>query len=286
MDAVRKRLKHKVAKNTVRLWLDAHEPLLHRILGSEERGIFYGKLIEVSGEESNGKTFLALILAKYAQDDGAYVIWVDFENSYDPTWFRKQGLRLKQQFTIIQPYLKANKKIASCEELIIEAIAVLKLITKHYKKVIVVIDSLAAMVTEKEAGSDDDNMNVNLDIARYMSKTLKKWVNYGLVHNAIFVMINQLRLSPIAFGNPEHTTGGKAPGFYSHSRVRLRLGKKAGRIVQGSRIIGIRGTLANFKNKVGGGSVPHQKIAFKFYYDKPPRFLEIKEAKDEETDED
>src|ERR1035437_10921350 len=74
-----------------REWFDTGSRMLNAVLGSQEKGIAYGKMIEVFGPESNGKTLLALLLAGLAQADDAKVAWVDFENSLDKPWAASQG---------------------------------------------------------------------------------------------------------------------------------------------------------------------------------------------------
>jgi len=138
------------------------------------------------------------------------------------------------------------------------------------------------MVTDSEAeAGDDDNMNTNLDMSRFLSRTMKRWVRYGLAFNTMFVLLNQLRLKPTQFGDPEYTTGGKAIPFYASVRAKLRI-VKGGRLIQGNKTVGTKGVLSNIKNKIGHGSVPHESTGFKFYYDKPFKFMEVKEVKGEE----
>ena len=292
LDAIRHTMKHYPSELPVQYWLNTGQEELHRVLGSTELGIPYGKLIELCGNESNGKTALALEIGRYAQADDAYVIWVDFENSFDSSWARKRGMRLLRQFTLIQAYLKkakGNKEedIATCEELCAEMRAVIKAVAKHYKKILVVVDSIAAMETakESEAGDEHANMNTGLDLPRYLSRTMKKWTKLGLVHNVMFLVINQLRVKPMSFGDPEYTVGGKAIPFYCSIRAKLRL-VKGGRMIQGAKTIGLKGSLTNFKNKVGHGSTPYEKIGFKIFYEKgkPAQFLELKEVKGEDNE--
>lgn len=297
---IRKSLGHNAAEEKPRLWLDTGQVDLHRVLGSEIKGIPYGKIIEISGNESNGKTALALEICKYAQEDEAYIIWADFENSYDPIWFRRRGLRLKRQFTLIQEYLmqkapekkededappkKEKKKklpdIASCSELVAEINATVKAAAKHYKKIVVVVDSIAAMETQKEAEAKEGGLDVYSELSRFLSKTLKRFSKLSRVYSVLYLCLNQLRTKPMAFGDPEYTVGGKAMPFYAAVRARVRL-VKGGRIVQGSKTIGTKGYIYNFKNKCGGGSIPHEQAGFKIYFDKPAKFMSFKEIKKE-----
>lgn len=289
IDRIRKKLGHFTGEKPVQLWLDTKQPLLHRVLGSPKKGIPYGKMIEISGNESHGKSFLLLELAKYAQADGAYVIWVDFESSFDGRWARRRGLNT-DNMTVIQPYLKKMKsnkeaEMAGCETLCKETIEVIKVLSKKYDRFFVGVDSIAAMVTEREldAGETDANMATNTDLSRFLSRTLKQWIGHALVHNAMFVFINQLRTRPgVMFGNPEYTPGGKAIPYYVSIRVKIRRGQNRGKMIHGGEQIGVKGTIENYKNKVGAGSLENEKIGFKFNFSKPAEFVTVKDTKGDE----
>src|SRR5712671_3902960 len=90
LSLIRKRLGYLTFEPTVTHWLDTGSPRLNSVLGSPTKGLAYGKMIELSGLESNGKTLLMLLLASLAQDDGAIVGWMDLENSFDPNWAKAQ----------------------------------------------------------------------------------------------------------------------------------------------------------------------------------------------------
>src|ERR1035437_1161940 len=89
--AIQKVLGYLTLELQPREWFDTGSRMLNAVLGSQEKGIAYGKMIEVFGPESNGKTLLALLLAGLAQADDAKVAWVDFENSLDKPWAASQG---------------------------------------------------------------------------------------------------------------------------------------------------------------------------------------------------
>ncbi len=304
IDVIRNGLGHYAAIKPVQLWLDANEPLLHRVLGSEERGLAYGKMGEIAGWESMGKTWLLLYLAVCAQHDDALVILVMLENRLDKRWARLIGLRTKD-IVLIEPYLKEKPKpakwdkmtpkakriwlarnetedFASIEELSKEMITVVKKARKHWDKIFVGVDSIAAMVTlkEAEAGETNANMNTNNDLSRFLSRTLKQWALRAETQNAMFVFTNQLRVKPgVRFGNPEYTTGGNAVRLYTSWRVKIYRAK-GGRMKNGSKTVGIKGFIHNFKNKVGGGSIEDAKIAYKFFFDRPLKFLEADDLED------
>ncbi len=283
LDLIRKKLGHYVGEKPIELWLDTGHPELHQVLGSPKRGVPYGKFLEISGNESQGKTYLLLELAKSAQRDGALVIWLDFENSFDPRWARRRGLNT-DNIVVIQPYLKKLKsgenEMAGCETMCKEAIAVIKAAAKQYDRFFVGVDSVAAMVTEREidAGETEQNMATNTELSRFLSKTLKRWVGVALANNVMFAFINQIRTKPgVMFGNPEYTTGGKSMPFYCSIRVKMLRGENKGRMLTAGVQYGIKGFITNFKNKVGHGGMEHTKIGFKFFFDKrAPEFFSVK----------
>ena len=298
LDLIRKRMGHHVSITPIQKWLDMGQEKLHRVLGSERRGVPYGKMIEVSGNESQGKTALAMEIAAYGQVDGALIIWVGLEELMDKRWARLRGMNY-DQIMRISPFLKETKsepELSSVEDLCAEVTASIKAGRKiGFQKFIVVIDSIAAMVTAKEAEVGElvtktkkgkvttdiaeFNMNVNTELSRFLSRTLKKWAGYGMAYNVMFILINQIRTKPgVNFGNPEYTTGGRAPGYYSSIRVKLYR-TKGGRITNSGKIIGIKGIISNFKNKVGGGSIEGDKIGFKLFFDRPAKFFEANEIK-------
>lgn len=305
INVIRKGLGHYAAIKPVQLWLDTGYPLLHRVLGSEERGLAYGKLYEIRGWESQGKTVLLLLLAKWAQDDGALPVLMMLENRLDKKWARRIGLDTKN-IVLIEPYIKekpkpknweklppakkhqwmkknAGENFVSIEELSKEMITVVKKSRKEWDKIFVGVDSLASMVThmEGEAGETDANMATNSDLSRFLSRVLKQWALRAEVQNTMFVFTNQPRVRPgVRFGDPEYSVGGNAIRMYCSSRAKIYR-SKGGKIKNADgRSIGIKGIIHNFKNKVGGGSIEDERIAYKFYFDKPPKFLEEWELKD------
>ncbi len=327
LTAIRKGLAHVAMKWTPSLWLDLRKflgdvtgRLVNTVLGHTEKGMPYGRVVEVSGWESNGKTAVVLTLAACAQHDGAHVIWGDIENSFEADWAIMRGMAKcpkclndpdardacgkcggqgidVDRITLIQPYVgtftyvnKQGKTVQEKEprqstgqELMEEIEACMKL-PRKVKKTFVVIDSAAAILTEGEedAGISGAKMNTNMALAMFLGRLLRRWVGLAQSHNALIVFINQLREGPTKFGDPTKTVGGNALRFYSH--VRVRVARVAGsKIVDQGRTLGIKGTIVAKKNKTGGNE--GSSCGFRLWYYKPLlEFVDVKEVKTQESE--
>lgn len=325
--AIRSALKHVAMKWRPSLWLDLRKllgdatgRLVNTVLGHTEKGLPYGRIIEVSGWESQGKTAIMLTIAACAQNDGAHIIWGDIENSFEADWAIMRGLAKcpkcfndsakrddckacggqgidVDRITLIQPYVgnfssynKLGKLVAEKEprqstgqELMEEVEACMKLKRKE-QKTFVVIDSIAAILTEGEedAGISGAKMNTNMQLAMFMGRLLRRWVGVAQSHSALIILINQLREGPVKFGDPTKTVGGNAPRFYSHVRIRVK--RVAGsKLVESGRTVGIKGILQAKKNKTGGNE--GAEVGFKLWYYKPlVEFVAAKEVKSEDKE--
>jgi recombination protein RecA len=309
--AIRRKLSHCAMKWTPSLWLDFKKYLgdvmgtmLNTVLGHTDKGMPYGRIVEISGWESNCKTAVALTLAACAQHDGAHVIWGDIENSFEPDWAIMRGMAkcpkclndpVKRdscktcdgqgidvdRITLIQPYVgtftyvnKQGKSVQEKEprqstgqELMEEVEACMKL-PRKVKKTFVVIDSAAAILTEDEgdAGISGAKMNTNMSLAMFLGRLLRRWVGLAQSHNALIVFINQLREGPVKFGDPVKTVGGNALRFYSH--VRVRVSRVSGsKIVDKGKTLGIKGVIKAKKNKCGGNE--GAECGFRLWFYKP-----------------
>lgn len=272
---IRKKLGHQTEEHPVRFWLNTGSPLLNRVFGSGTKGIAYGKMIELSGMESDGKTTLALRLAAKAQRDGAKVLWVDWENSWDSEWARKQKLDPENVY-LFQPqigYFGGDKeqRMETAEEVWDE---VEKLMQRQQKKnpdgrFFVVNDSIAAMPPESMLEKDisDQNMRTRVSLAALMSELLRRWVAKAGAYNAAILFINQLRVAPgVVYGDPWYTPGGNAPRFFCAVRIRMRR-TKGGKVLKAGNLVGVQGTLTNKKNKAGEGSEEGAKTGFRLKFD-------------------
>jgi RecA/RadA recombinase len=184
------------------------------------------------------------------------------------------------EFEDIDPKTKRPKRVVrltNAQEICAEVEEAIKLKVPQDRKV-VVLDSIAAMLTagEYDAGLNG-GMRSNLDLPTFMGKLLRRWTGLAQVHNAVIILVNQLRTGPKSFGNPEYTPGGNAPKFYSHSRVQVRR-------VTGSRIkdkgetVGIKGKLICIKNKTGG--TEGAEIGFRLLFKGGLEFVPVKELSD------
>src|ERR1035437_967462 len=255
-----------------REWLDTGSRMLNAVLGSEQKGIAYGKMIELFGPESNGKTLFGLLLAGLAQADDAQVAWVDIENSLDRPWAESQGIDWSRLFhfypKLIQKSKKEKPRLQTAEELCDEV--ELWMERRHAEglnKLFIIIDSVTAMLVEDEAvaGNTEANMRSKMGLSSFLSRLCRRWVALAQVYSATILFINQIRLSPIAWGNPEVTPGGKALKFYCSIRARVRR-IKGGRLLQKGHMIGLKGIIKNLKNKAGEGSLEGYECGFKAYF--------------------
>lgn len=286
---IRKKLKHFTLDRQTTAWLDTGNKRLNAVLGSAEFGIPFGKMIELFGPESHGKTMLALLLAALAQGSGAKVAWVDLENSFDRAWVEAQGLKY-DEVALFQPQVgrfgsEKEVRLQTSEELLEEVEQWIAL--RHDEdpaiQLLVVVDSIAAILTEDEAagGLTNQNMRTNSSLAMFLSKLLRRWVGMAASYNTMMIFINQIRTTPGAWGNPEYSTGGKALKFYCSIRATVRR-VKGGRMMQGRTVGGLRGIVRNIKNKSGGGSVEGAEVGFETKFGKRAwRFPSVQDVKKE-----
>jgi recombination protein RecA len=283
MQAIQKKMGYLTYELQPREWLDTGSKRLNATLGSEERGLAYGKMYEIYGPESNGKTLLALLLAGLAQADGAEVAWVDFENSLDQPWAEGQGVEWERLFhfypKLIQMSKKEKPRLQTAEELCDEVeLWMERRNAKGHRKLFIAVDSVTAMLVEEEgaAGNTEQNMRTKVALASFLSRLCRRWVALSLAYGAMMIFINQIRLSPGAWGNPETTPGGKALKFYCSIRATVRR-VKGGRLLQKGRMIGLKGIISNKKNKAGEGSLEGNECGFKAMFLKNDwRFLDAK----------
>lgn len=301
LTAIRKRLSHLAMKWTPSCWLDTSIPELNAVMGHTDKGLSYGRMIEVSGWESSAKTSLMLSVAAIAQRNGAHIIWGDVENSFEADWAIKRGLakcpKCKNvdpekctacegcgldvnRITLIQPYVgtfenEKQPRLSTAQELCSEIEESISLKRKE-GKCFVVLDSIAALLTEGEgkAGIEGSNMRSNMELPMFMGRLLRRWVGLAQIHNALIVLVNQLRESPSKYGGP-YTPGGNAPRFYSHVRIRVKR-VQGSKIVQSGKTVGIKGIITATKNKAGGRE--GAQVGFKLWYEGPIEFLAAKDV--------
>jgi recombination protein RecA len=197
-------------------------------------GVPRGRIIEVYGPESSGKTTLALHVIANAQKAGGNAAFVDAEHALDPQYARKLGVNLDSLLVSQPDYGEQALEIA---ELLVASNAI----------DVVVIDSVAALVPKAELEGEMGDSHVGLH-ARLMSQALRKLTAVTNRSRTCLVFINQIREKiGVMFGNPETTTGGRALKFYSSLRLEIR---RIGQIKDGDRVMGNRTRVKVVKNKV------------------------------------
>ncbi len=197
-------------------------------------GVPKGRVIEIYGPESSGKTTLAIHVAAEAQKNGGIAAVVDAEHAFDPEYARKLGINL-EELLISQPDTGE------------QALEIVETLVRSNAVDVVVIDSVAALVprAEIEGEMGDSMMGVQ---ARLMSQALRKLTGAISKSKTCVIFINQIRMKiGVMFGNPETTTGGNALKFYSSVRMDIR---RKEQIKEGDTVIGSRCTVKVVKNKV------------------------------------
>ena len=193
-----------------------------------------GRIIEVFGPESSGKTTLALHAVASAQQAGGIAAFIDAEHALDPSWAKKIGISL-ESLLVSQP--------TSGEE----AMQIAELLIKSNAVDIIVIDSVAALVPQKELDGEIGDTFVGLQ-ARLMSQAMRKLTGAIAKSKTTVIFINQIREKiGVMFGSPETTPGGRALKFYSSCRVDVR---RIGTRKDGEDVVGQRVRVKIVKNKV------------------------------------
>lgn len=197
-------------------------------------GIPRGRIIEIYGPESSGKTTVALHIVAEIQKNGGYAGYIDAEHALDPIYASKLGVNIDEMY-VSQP--DDGEQALEIAESMVRSGAI----------EIVVIDSVAALVPRAEIEGEMGDSHMGLQ-ARLMSQALRKLTGIVNKTNCIVVFINQLREKiGISFGNPETTTGGRALKFYASVRIEIR---KAETLKVGTDMVGNRTKVKIAKNKV------------------------------------
>ena len=198
------------------------------------RGVPRGRIIEVFGPESSGKTTIALHICAQAQRAGGIASIIDAEHAFDPSWGKKIGVEL-DTLLVSQP--------SSGEE----AMQITEMLIKSNAVDVIVIDSVAALVPKQELEGDIGQSHVGLQ-ARLMSQSMRKLTGAISRSKTCVIFINQIREKVgVMFGSPETTPGGRALKFYASCRIDVR---RIGALKEGEEVVGQRVRCKIVKNKV------------------------------------
>ncbi len=198
------------------------------------RGVPTGRIIEVFGPESSGKTTLALHVVAESQKKGGIAAFIDAEHALDPSWAKKLGVEL-ETLLVSQP--------TSGEE----AMQIAEMLIKSNAVDVIVIDSVAALVPKQELEGEIGDSHVGLQ-ARLMSQSMRKLTGAINKSKTSVIFINQIREKiGVMFGSPETTPGGRALKFYSSCRIDVR---RIGQLKDGEEVVGQRVRAKVVKNKV------------------------------------
>lgn len=193
-----------------------------------------GRIIELFGPESSGKTTLALHAVASAQKSGGIAAFIDAEHALDPAWARKLGVNLEELLVSQPTYGEEGLQIA-------------EMLIKSNSVDVIVVDSVAALVPKAELDGEIGDKHVGLQ-ARMMSQAMRKLTGAIAKSKTTVIFINQIREKiGVMFGSPETTPGGRALKFYSSVRVDVR---RIATLKDGDEAIGIRMKAKVVKNKV------------------------------------
>ena len=248
-------LAYDVSPTHVNRWISTGSRMLDYICSNRKNGgLPEGRIVEIFGPPSIGKSHIATQIARSTQEMGGVVVYIDTENATSVDNLRLLGVNVSTRFVYVDTHC-TEEVLAIAEATILKARAMEKDVP-----VTIVWDSVAASSPKAELLGDYDQNSIGLQ-ARAISKGMRKITGVIANQNVLFVILNQTRMKiGVMFGDPETTPGGKAIPFHATTRIKLGAGQQ---IKDGDDVIGIHVSAKTIKNKV---APPFRKVDFEIHF--------------------